>query len=164
MPLWLWHHIFHRLVAWPILKCDIDGAQNDLQWMVLPWEHTKEISQIFVVLPICALPGVLDMHSIHGTFYFHSNCLFTTKDLQDIAKKTHYITSDFFVFLFVLHILPGSCHRRLWDDYCLLQFKKKISSILLLNNVNGFQIVKYLHINLFIDGFKGAIFTTVWFF
>lgn len=70
MPLWLWHHIVHKIVAWPILKHDTDGAQNYLQWMVLHWEHTKVISQIFVVLPVCALHGILDIHSIHGTFYF----------------------------------------------------------------------------------------------
>lgn len=42
--------------------------------------------------------------------------------------------------------------------------KKKISSILLLNYLNVFQFVKYLHISLFIDGFKGVSSTTIGYF
>lgn len=163
MPLWLWHHIVHKIVAWPILKHDTDGAQNYLQWMVLHWEHTKEISQIFVVLPVCALHGILDIHSIHGIFYFHSSCLFTTKDLQNIAENMHY-TMSHFVFWFALHILPRSCHRSFGIIIVHYKWKKKISSILLLNYLNVFQFVKYLHISLFIDGFKGVSSTTIGYF
>lgn len=163
MPLWLWHHIVHKHVARPILKHDIDGAQNYLQWMVLHWEHTKEISQIFVVLPVCALRGILDIHSIHGTFYFHSSCLFTTKDLQNIAEKIHYTISHLFVFWFVLHILPRSCHRRLWNYYCPLQLEKR-NAVKLVKLFNGFQFVKYLHISLSVDGFKSVASTTIEFF
>lgn len=124
--------------------------------------HKSDIPDICSPSCLCS-----PWHSWH-TFYswhivFHSSCLFTTKDLQNIAENMHY-TMSHFVFWFALHILPRSCHRSFGIVIVHYKWKKKISSILLLNYLNVFQFVKYLHISLFIDGFKGVSSTTIGYF
>lgn len=157
------HHNAHKLVAWLISKCDFDGSQNDLQWMVLHWEHTKEIPDICSHSYLCS-----PWHSWHAFYSWH--ILFLLKLPLYYKRFTKYCREDTLHFISLVcilvctpyspQILPQKALRLLLS----ITLKKKNSSILLLNYLNGFQIVRYLHINLCVDGFRDVTSTTIGFF
>lgn len=125
--------------------------------------HKRDIPDICSPSCLCS-----PWHSWHTFYSWH--ILFSLKLPLYYKRFTKYCREHALHYISLVCILvctpysPQILPQKLWNYYCPLQMKKKISSILLLNYLNIFQFVKYLHISLFIDGFKGVYSTTIGYF